>query len=290
MKFSRFVRSGMMACCLLAAALLIGPLATACNDGANPQELAVQGLYGCWRDLYLAVYHVYALTDDSWESAGKSDACNAALPFAKVVNAVFAIHYILTDNYIPQWHSIEDYTSTSSAADNRFHGPFYQRFIQYNGSAEADSETGRTAARDRTNLHCPLFNLNGPSDDPVNRASVMIHESWHHWQQKHNFDTSHLDGPTGACTNGAGACDWYYFHGSGAFDFGTLDTYNTDPNNLRFHSPYQIAVEFDADVAELSQPWVPVSVTQKARYYGNTRLSNTFKNRVGYRIGDPRPF
>jgi hypothetical protein len=128
------------------------------------------------------------------------------------------------------------------------------------------------------------------SDDPVNRASVMIYESWHHWQVKHGFATDHLNGPTGACTNNGPSCDWYYFHGSGLFDFGTLDSYDTDPSHLKFHSPYQIAVEFDGDIAELSQPWVPVSVTQMARFYGNTRLGNTFKNRVAYRIGDPRPF
>jgi hypothetical protein len=265
-------------------------LALACNDGANPQELAVQGLYGCWRDLYLAVWNLYDLHDDSWNPAGKSDACNANLPFAKVVNAVFTIHYILTDNYIPQWHSIEDYTTSSEAGSSRFHGQFYTRFIEYSGSAEADSDTGRTFGKDRVNLHCPLFNLNGPSDDPVNRGSVMIHESWHHWQQAHGFDTSHMDGPIGSCSNGAGSCDWYYFHGTGDFDFGQLDRYDTNPNHLRFHSPYQIAVEFDSDVSELSQSWVPVSVTQKARYYGNTRLGNTFRNFIAYRIGDPRPF
>jgi hypothetical protein len=279
-----------VACVSILLATGWGMPARACNDGANTQELAVQSLYGCWSDLYVSVWQNYQLTDDSWNPAGISDACNVSLPFAKVVNSVYVIHYILTDNYIPQWHSIEDYTSASRAADNRFHGPFYQRFIQYNGAFEADSETRRVAARDRTNLHCPLFNLNGPADDPVNRASVMIHESWHHWQVKHGFVTDHPNGPTGACTNSGPSCDWYYFHGSGLFDFGTLDTYDINTSPLKFHSPYQIAVEFDADVAELSQPWVPVSVTQMARFYGNTRLTTTFINRVGYTIGDPRPF
>jgi hypothetical protein len=264
--------------------------AAACVDGTNVQETALQGQYGCWRDLYLWVWRAYALTDDSWDPAGISDACNVALPFAKVVNSAFLINYGLSDNYIPQWHSTEDYRSSSRAADNRFHGPFYQRFILYNGRAEADSETGRTAARDRTNLHCPLFDVGNPSNDVANRASVMVHESWHHWQQKHGFNTGHMSGPIGSCTVSGAACDWYYFHGSGAFDFGTLDRYDTNPQHLLFHSPYQIAVEFDADVAEEAQPWVPVSVTQQARLIGNSRLSTQFRNAVGYRIGNPRPF
>jgi len=265
--------------------------ARACNDGANAQDIAVQGLYGgCWRDLYLWVWNAYQLTDDSWNPAGIADACNISLPFAKVVNGAYVINYALTDNRDLQWHSTEDYGSSSRAGDNRFHGPFYQRLIEYDGTAEADSQTGRTAARDRTNLHCPIFNVDGLSDDPVNRGSVLVHESWHHWQQKNGFSGEHIVGPTGACTWKGKSCDWYYFHTVDSFEFGQLERYSTDPAHFQFHSPYQIQSEFDADVAELAQPWVQIEVTQKARYYGNTRLANAFVNRVGYRIGEPRPF
>jgi hypothetical protein len=156
-------------------------------------------------------------------------------------------------------------------------------YFQYNGSSEADSETGRFLAEDRTNLHCPLFNLGGGSDDVTNRASVMLHESWHHWQHAHGFDTSHPQ-----CRGHD--CDYYYFHTVSQFDFGALDRYDTNPSHLLFHSPYQIAVEFDADVAELSQGWVPVSVEQSARNYGNNRLSSQFVNSPGYTIGNPRPW
>ena len=111
----------------------------------------------------------------------------------------------------------------------------------------------------------------------------MLHESWHHWQHKHNFDTSHPQ-----C--GGHDCDYYYFHGSGAFDFGQLDRYDTNPAHLLFHSPRQVQIEFWADLAELSQPWVPTSVTTMARNYGNLRLAQEIVNPIGYRIGDPRPF
>ena len=102
-----------------------------CQEGANLEEITVQNLYGCWRDLYLWVWQAYALTDDSWDPAGITDACNVAKPFGKVVNAAFLINYALSDNYAFQWHSTEDYQSSSRAAENRFHGPFYQRFIEY---------------------------------------------------------------------------------------------------------------------------------------------------------------
>jgi hypothetical protein len=74
------------------------------------------------------------------------------------------------------------------------------------------------------------------------------------------------------------------------FEFGCLDRYDLDPNNFAFHSPQQIQSEFDADIAELAKPFVPIAVTQQARYYGNSRLANAFVSRVAYRIGDPRPW
>jgi hypothetical protein len=37
-------------------------------------------------------------------------------------------------------------------------------------------------------MHCLVFNLEGPSDDPVDRASVMIHEAWPPHQIQVEFD------------------------------------------------------------------------------------------------------
>jgi hypothetical protein len=255
-----------------------------CIDGAGIEENAVFSLYGCWRDFYLWAWDAYGLTDDSWDGAGLKDACNITLPFAKVLNSIFLINYALSDNHDLQWHSTDDYVSSSRAADNRFHGPFYQRFIEYNGSSFADSEVGRFAARDRTNLHCPLFNFRSFYATATSRAGTIVHESWHHWQQKHGFVSSHPQ------CSGGGDCDYYYFHGIGAYEFGELDRYNTDPSHFHFHSPRQVQVEFLADLAELSYPWVPNAVTVMARNYGNLRLANEFVNAVAYRIGDPRPW
>jgi hypothetical protein len=256
-----------------------------CIDGASLEERTVFNLYGCWRDFYLWAWKHYGLTDDSWDGAGLKDACNITLPFAKVLNSAYLIGYALSDNYELQWHSIEDYESSAGAADNRFHGPFYQRFIEYDGSANASSELGRFAARDRTNLHCPLFNLGAVSDAPTARAGTMLHESWHHWQQKHNFQNSHPQ-----CGSPSHDCDYYYFHKVGDFDFGVLHAYDTNPEHFRFHSPRQVQVEFLADLAEMSRPEIPTIVTQSARAFGNARLINEFVNVVAYRIGNPRPF
>jgi hypothetical protein len=251
-----------------------------CIDGATLEDIAVQNNYGCWREFYLWAWSYFGLTDDSWEPAGLTDACNIALPFAKVLNSIFLICYALSDDYALQWHAVEDYKSSASAADNRFHGSFYQRFIQYSGSANASTEPGR-----RTDLHCPLFDLGASNNSPSARAGTMLHESWHHWQYKHGYVSSHPP-----CGSPAHDCDYYYFHRISDFDFGQLDRYDPNPEHLLFHSPRQVQVEFLADLAELSQPWVQTSVTQAARAFGNARLRAEFVNAVGYRIGDPRPF
>jgi hypothetical protein len=167
-----------------------------CNDGAGAQDRDLQRLYnGCWKDFFLWVYRAYDMTDDSWEPTGKFDACNISLPFAKMVNSVFLFPYALTDviGGCRQWHSSEGYTSLSRAASNRFHGPFYLQFTRYLGSRPAHAEIGRTAARDRTVMHCPLFDVGHKHDTPSFRASVLIHEARHHWQYEHDFDGAHQE-------------------------------------------------------------------------------------------------
>lgn len=260
-----------------------------CVAGANVEETTVASLYGgCWRDLYLWVWDAYDLTDTTWYQDGLSDACNITLPFAKVVNAAFLINYALTDNLALQWHSTEDYRSSSRAADDRFHGPFYLRLGTTGAPSpgtEAQAQTGRFLARDRTNLYCRLFSAGSPSDSAGNRAAVMVHESWHHWQRGHGFKTSHIK-----IGSPPADADWFYPHRVSDFAFGSLDRFDANPGHLLFHSPYQMAVEFDADLAEMAQPWVPLVVTQAARAFGNTRLGSQFVNTVAYRIGNPRPF
>lgn len=263
-----------------------------CLDGwGTVEEIAVHGLASSsrqWEAFTAWARSAYALTDDSWDPAGAGDPNDGTLPYGKVLTSIFLLCYALRDDYSRQWHSTEDYVSCSRAAGNRFHGPFYTRFIEYDGSSEADAETGRTAARDRTNLHCPLFNagVGSPSNFPSHRAGVLLHEAWHHWEYAHGFDTSHPSG--GSCTGAE--CDWYYFHGVGAFDFGTLDRWSTAGDFFRFHSPYQVETEFFADLAELCRPWVPAAVAQTARDHGNTLLAKYCVNGVGYRIGQPRPW
>lgn len=116
---------------------------------------------------------------------------------------------------------------------------------------------------------------------------MIVHEGWHHWQYKYKFDTSHL---TGGAIDPKSEGDYYYRHGSRSFPAGSLWAHDLNATPMRFHSPYQVMVEFDADLSESARNWVPASVRMAARNYGNTRLRNQFYNRVFYRIGNPQPF
>jgi hypothetical protein len=258
-----------------------------CQDGANASERNVNAMYGrCWPDFGLWVYHAYDMTDDSWGPAGKFDGCNITKPFAKVINSVFLICHGLANitggaASCSQWHSSGDYRDLVVAADNQFHGPFYVRFIEYEGTKPADTELRRFLARDRTNLHCPLFDIGSNVDSPTIRASVLLHEAWHHWQYEHDFDPSHF-----SCSNGD--CDWYYVNH--AWTWGQMHTYDLNPATFRFLSPYQVMVDFLDDIHIFHRPEVPISAVLDARTEGNSVLTQKFRNPPKFRIGLPKPF
>ena len=259
-----------------------------CVDGMGMVDLAMNRLIPApsqWPEFFEWAHSAFDMNDASWDPAGAGERWNGSKPYGKMINAIYLLAYALRDEYIPQWHARADYLEAARAADNAYHGPFYLRFAD--GAGEASADTGRTAARDRTDYHCQVFDKGSVSDDPANRASVIVHEGWHHWQYKYGWEGTHL---TGGNIKEGWEGDYYYRHGSGTFDFGTLWGYNLNSNPMRFHSPYQIGVEFDADLAEFSFSWIPVSVAQSARSFGNTRLANQFHNAVSYRIGQPRPF
>jgi hypothetical protein len=94
-------------------------------------------------------------------------------------------------------------------------------------------------------------------------------------------------GPVGACTLSSG-CDWWYWHGIGAFAFGEMWKYTSD--GKYFHSPNQAQVEFLCDVADYPKSWVPASVRQAAKSDADTRASQRFRNGPGYKCGNPRPW
>jgi hypothetical protein len=263
----------------------------ACADKVSVEDINIQLLMrdGCDPDFFVQADKWYGFwLDSSWDDlTGRQDACNLSHPYAKMIDSIFLINYALTDNYSAQWHATEDYWPESRALGTGYHGDIVNKFSDSAPGAEATTRAGRFLAQDDTRYFCPLYDgqgqgVPGQSNSTVNRASTIVHEMWHHWQHQNGYVTTH---PT-ACA--LGACDAYYFHSVSAFDFGQLNNFSLNP--LLFHSPYQIGVEFDCDVAEMSQPWIPNTTTSVARIYANTRIAGQFINAVGYRCGNPRPF
>jgi len=289
---------------LLASAVIFGLTtapALACSDGLTTTELAWANEWGpCRQDVILYIYQKWDMTDDSWDPAGKFDDCNMTTAFAKAINAV-----VLTSNgpheQIGNFHDTVDYNAESRSTGSPFHGDFYLRFIQQgdNPSSEADSETGRFLAEDRTNLHCPLFDANNLiSGTVVNRASTLVHEAWHHWQYANGYDTSHQTGPTGSCTASGPACDNFYFHdpnfvfsdGKVSEQIGMLNRQIVlNGVGVYFHSPYQVQVEFDSDIA-LWTNLIPFAARLEAQSVANARLQSQFVNGAPFMVGTPDPF
>jgi hypothetical protein len=274
-----------------------------CIDGLKVADAAVwQVLPGptMWPEFYSWARDAFALSDDSWNGAGAKRPWDATLPYGKMLLAIYLLLGGLSNDQ-RQFHSQRDYLTSARAADNAFHGPFYTRFISTLGS-EAESETGRVAARDRTNFHCPLFdptigqqdpkNPRLASDDPANRAAVLVHESWHHWQHKYGYPKGHING--GKNGNGGISAnlegDVFYFHGWGAYPFDQLERIRVTGQPVLFHKAYQVAIEFCADLAEYASGWVPVVVTSMARAMGNNRIRTQCLNSPGFQIGNPIPF
>jgi hypothetical protein len=269
-----------------------------CIDGMGMADLAVDRLIPApsqWPEFYDWAHEEFDLTDGSWVPAGgvlrifgitlQDERWNGSKPYGKMIHSIYLLAYALRDDYIPQWHARLDYLNSAMSADNDYHGPFYSRFIS-SGDAGATAVTGRVAARDRTDYKCQIFDLGAGGDDPAARAGAIVHESWHHWQYKYDWEGDHL---TGGRIKAGQEGDYYYRHGSGAFDFGTLWRYDLSAP-MRFHSPYQIEAEFLADLAEHSFGWIPLIVKDSARVGGNSLLANRFFNGTNYRIGQPRPF
>jgi hypothetical protein len=250
-----------------------------CIDGSNQVERSISAQYrddGIFPD---QAYRSFDLTDSSWDRAGKDNPFDGRLPVGKMLAAILVLGSGLRGVFQGHFHSGDDYFEAASSNENSYHGSFEYRLVD--GKGEATGHWGVLLATDYTEMHCAVFNFGkSRSDDPVNRASVLLHEGWHHWQYANDRPTGHLTG--GRIVPGLEG-DMFLLHSAlGSDQYGQLAHIE--------HSPYQIQVEFDADIAEHGTWWVPMSARLSARYYGNVRITKQFYNFVPMYISDPRPF
>jgi hypothetical protein len=282
--------NGIVAFGLLAAlALAPVPAHAVCDQSAaSTADTNLWNTHGCWAAFYLWEYRAYDLRSGDWNNRGWNDACNARLEFPKHWNAAYLVTYGLADNNSQSWHGTGDYRATGEARGSAFHNSLYHTI----GDTQAlfGSFSPNFIGADTLTTYCPLYDPGSTYGNPASRAGDFMHEGWHAWLWKYGWNNGsaggHRPGPQGNCS--FSSCDYFYFHGVGAYAFGAL--YQSNGTASRFHSPNQIQVEFLCDVSDQSKPWVPASVRLSAAANSNVRATQRFINGPGYICGSPRPW
>ncbi|WP_309572748.1 hypothetical protein [Deinococcus sp.] len=269
----------------LMLSLITSSLAVCVQTGASTADQSLWNTHGCWQTYFLWQYRAYDLRSSDWAGRGWNDACNVNLEFPKHWNAAYLVTYGLTDNLSHQFHGTIDYRKTAEAASSDFHQSIYHAPTDAPGIfGSYDPNTGRVSTA------CPLYNPASANANPGSRAGDFMHEGWHAWLKKYNYSNGTYGGhraAQGNCT-AANFCDYFYFHGIGAYAFGAM--YQQNGTASRFHSPNQVQVEFLCDVADDGKNWVSTSVRQAAQADANQRASQRFINGPGYYCGSPRPW
>jgi hypothetical protein len=260
-----------------------------CNQSsASTADRDLWNTHGCWQDFFLWSYRAYDQRGSDWGNRGWNNACNRNFEFPKHWNAAYLVTYGLRDANCCSWHGTSDYRALGEARGSRFHSSLYHN-CRDDTCCFGSFRTHWWGA-DELSTHCPLYSTGFTNSNPASRAGDFMHEGWHGWLSKYNWDNGscggHRCGPTGSCT--ASGCDYFYFHGVGEYAFGAL--YQTDGTANRFHSPNQVQVEFLCDVADYSKNWVPASVRAAARTDADARAVARFINGPGYKCGNPRPW
>jgi hypothetical protein len=260
------------------------------QSGASQADTDLWNTHGCWQDFFLWQYRAYDMRQGDWNDRGWLDACNTNLEYPKHWNASYLLTYGMLDNNDQSFHGTVDYRATAEAAGSNFHDGLYHLPTDQAGIFGQYSH--QVFGPNQVFTACPLYSPTVANANPGSRAGDFMHEGWHAWADKYNWTfgscSGHQSGPNGGCSMNPCGCDYFYFHGIGAYAFGAM--YQNDGTANRFHSPNQVQVEFLCDVADQPQPWVPNSVRLAAQTDANQRAAQRFINGPGYSCGSPRPW
>ncbi|MDT4899061.1 MAG: hypothetical protein QOH25_4138 [Acidobacteriota bacterium] len=257
------------------------------QSSASQADSDLWNIHGCWEEFFLWQYQFYGMSATNWGDRGWNDACNVNLEYPKHWNASYLVGYGMLDSNDLSFHGTEDYETTSGAGATNFHDN-----ITHAPTDDTSIFGGFDPNTNVVTTSCLLYDSSSPNANPGSRVGDFLHEGWHAWMKKYNYGWGDLNcgghrcGPFGSCT--FKSCDYFYFHGIGAYAFGAM--WQNDGTANRFHSPNQVQVEFLCDVSELPQSWVPASVRLSAEADANQRSSERFINGPGFYCGDPRPW
>ncbi len=285
------MRGNCVVACFSAIGVLVASATWAqatCNQSSSSAaEQDLWNTHGCWNDYFLWSYKAYKMRRSDFIERGWNDACNINKEFAKHWNASYLITYGLADNNEFSFHGTGDYRGVAEARSSSYHSSFYHDVDD--GTSPLGKFVYNPFTTNEIVTLCGLYTATFGGANPAARAGVFMHEGWHGWLSKYDWSngscSGHHCGPTGNCTKSN--CDYFYFHGIGAFAFGQL--WKGDPPEF-FHTPYQLQVEFLCDVSDYPQSWVPASVRLAAQAHANARAADRFINGPGYFCGAARPW
>ena len=267
------------------------------NDSDDQAVFAAAGPFaGPWENLagWNDLVSSYYVTDGSWAPWNWPISLDLTHPATKMSNGLMLVGEGPFDTWIG-WHPASQYMGDAMPLGS----PYHNDLTWYYDDSQAMSWEAQTATnffQSQSTYRCKMFKSGDLTNTATERAAVMVHEAWHGWQYAHEWDTAHRDD----CPAGTASCDWYYPHTQA--DFLPGDLYTSGDLNWaapgqyvagRFHSPYQMAMEYECDLSQFAQPWVPLPVVGAqgtARFFSNFRHDNNFSNAVSWRCGDPLPF
>lgn len=279
--------------CIVGSAKVVDAV---CNQtAASTSDIDLWDTHGCWQDFFRWSQQTYNMDEGNWHDRGWNDGCNRNLEFPKHWSSAFLVTYGLKETAL-QFHGTVDYRAAAEGKPgNNYHTEFEHSIFDELDEGFGKHRPGFGPVDEEVQLSCLLFNGGFPeaiaNGNPASRAGDFMHESWHSWMDKWDYDNGdeggHRKGPIlPNCT--AKGCDYFYWHGIGAFAFG--DMWQSDGTPGRFHSPNQVQVEYLCDVADNPTSWVPASVRKEAADDANTRAAERFINGPGYVCGSPRPW
>jgi hypothetical protein len=271
--------------------------AAQCNQGSDRLSTADSdwwAVHGCQSSYYLWQYLAYH-TDSGWPGSGNGfeSACTKRMNYPKFWSASYLVNYGLSDNWDYCFHfSQSDYRPLAEGGSSNFHesNEYFAPENLSGGAFGAWYYDYAPGSDNNIHLGCPLFDKTlSVNANPASRAGDFMHESWHGYEDKWDWDINCNAGhrcKSGACT--VNSCDYWHWHTISVYAPGQLYQNKTSGNPS--HRPNQVQVEFLCDVNQYPAANVPASVRNAAKSDANTRAAQRFINGPGYKCGDPRPW
>ena len=233
--------------------------------------------------------------------------------YGKWSNAAFITQYAIDVTHIDDeidvfgrpWHGDWDYMRLAKARRTQSH---YEYTYFFDGTTPADGTIGLHEYRYRTygvldslglgsryesvTLFCPLLSevVAPTTSHPVARAAAMVHEGQHAWGVRYPIPSDNewsfdflVGAPHEKCQPGDYDCDTYRPHTRAAVKDKELW------KHIEF--PYQVEMEFECDVADYPNSWVPKDFQEVAEQWAGNRQKYKFRNKDALpACGNPFPF